>query len=119
MLPVFAGVLVLTALALGTVTLFAALVLFGFSLTNANIAMNVEADRVEAATGRRLINRCHGSWGVGFLLASLVGTGMVAAGLSPLTHFIVVFALVTALAFTSSLRCGRRRPAPTAPACGP
>ena len=99
MLPVFAGVLVLTALALGTATLFAALVLFGFSLTNANIAMNVEADRVEAVTGRRLINRCHGSWGVGFLLASLVGTGMVAAGLSPLIHFILVFTLVTALAF--------------------
>ena len=99
MLPVFAGGLVVAALALGTVTLLAALVLFGFGLTNANIAMNVEADRVEAATGRRLINRCHGSWGVGFLLASLAGTGMVAAGLSPLIHFILVFALLTTGAF--------------------
>ena len=92
MLPFFAGGLVVAALALGTATLFAALVLFGFGLTNANIAMNVEADRVEAATGRRLINRCHGSWGVGFLLASLAGTGAVAAGMSPLVHFILVFA---------------------------
>ncbi len=92
----FAGTLVLTALALGTATLYAALVLFGFGLTSTNIAMNVEADRIEAATGRRLINRCHGSWGVGFLVASLAGTGMVAAGVPPLAHFLLLFALAAA-----------------------
>ncbi len=98
MLPFFALGLPLAALAVGTATLFAMLLVVGFGLTNANIAMNVEADRVEAATGRRLINRCHGSWGVGFLLASLAGTGAVAAGVSPLTHFILVAALLSALA---------------------
>ncbi len=97
MLPFFAGSIVVSALAFGTATLFAALMLFGFGLANSNVAMNVEADRVEAATGRRLFNRCHGSWGAGFLLASLAGTGMVAAGVPPFFHFILVFALLTAL----------------------
>ena len=53
--------------------------------------MNVEADRVEAATGKRLINRCHGTWGVGFLFASLVGTVAVAAGIPPTMHFLMMF----------------------------
>ena len=98
MLPVFAIGLVLAAFAVSTATLFATLVLLGFGLTNANIAMNVEADRVEAATDRRLINRCHGSWGVGFLVASLAGTGAVAAGIVPLIHFVVAAVLLSALA---------------------
>ena len=98
-LPFFAGGLVCTALAIGTASLFAALFLFGLGLAGANIAANVEADRVEAATGRRLLNRGHGSWGVGFLLATLLGTGAVAAGIAPLVHFVVVFAAVAAMAF--------------------
>ena len=101
MLSLFALGLPLATLAVGTATLFATLLLFGFGLTNANIAMNVEADRVEAATGRRLINRCHGSWGVGFLLASLAGTGAVAAGMSPLTHFVLVAVLLSAAALAT------------------
>ena len=96
-MPFFAGGLVLAALATGTASLFVALFLFGFGLTNANIPTNVEADRVEAVTGRRLINRGHGSWGVGFLLATLLGTGAVAASIAPLVHFTILFAAVAAV----------------------
>ena len=95
-LPFFAGGLVIAGLAVGMASLFAALFLFGLGLTFANIAANVEADRVEAATGRRLLNRGHGSWGVGFLTATLVGTGAVAAGVAPLVHFALVFAAIAA-----------------------
>ena len=98
-LPLFAGGLVAAGLAVGAASLFAALFVFGFGLTAANIPNNVEADRVEVATGRRLINRGHGSWGVGFLLATLLGTVAVAAGIAPLVHFLLVFAAVTATAF--------------------
>jgi fucose permease len=81
-------------------TLFAAIFLFGLSLTNCNISMNVEADRVEASTGVRVLNRCHGTWAIGFLVASLGGTGAVAAGLPPLAHFIIILAVVFAVAAT-------------------
>lgn len=112
MLPLFAAGLVLAALAIGTATLFASLLLLGFGLTNCNIAMNVEADRIEAATGRRLINRCHGSWGVGFLLASLAGTGAVAAGVPPLFHFVLVAAasIASGLAIAGPMQASPPRP---------
>ena len=94
--PMFAGSVVLAGLAFDTATLFLCLALFGLCLTSCNVAMNVEADRVEAATGTRVMNRCHGTWGIGFLAATLVGTGAVAAGVPPLAHFVAVFAVVVA-----------------------
>lgn len=93
-LPGFGVALVLTSLAFSLATLFAAILLFGLTLGSCNISMNVESDRVEAATGRRVINRCHGNWAVGFLVASLGGTAAVAAGLPPTLHFLIVFVLV-------------------------
>jgi hypothetical protein len=56
----------------------------GFSLTN--IAMNVEADRVEAASGARAMNTCHGAWSVGFLLTSLLGAALRGLGVAPAIH---------------------------------
>jgi fucose permease len=56
----------------------------GFSLTN--IAINVEADRVEAASGARIMNTCHGVWSVGFLVTALLGVLMRGSGISPALH---------------------------------
>ena len=38
------------------------------------MAMNIEADRVEASATQRVMNSCHGVWSVGYLLATLLGT---------------------------------------------
>lgn len=90
------GVLAM-ALAPSAAALFAAF--FGFSALFAvtNVAMNVEADRVEAATGKRLMNTCHGLWSLGQLLA--VSVGAVARGMEipPPIHF-GVFVPLTLLA---------------------
>ena len=56
----------------------------GFSLTN--IAMNVEADRVEAASGQRVMNTCHGAWSLGFLLTSLLGAALRGLHIAPAAH---------------------------------
>ena len=56
----------------------------GFSLTN--VAMNVEADRVEASSGDRVMNTCHGAWSLGFLLTSLLGGALRGLGVSPEIH---------------------------------
>ncbi|MGF1625198.1 MAG: MFS transporter [Alphaproteobacteria bacterium] len=95
-LPLYALGPVLAALSFEIVGLFAALFLFGLGLTVANIAMNVEADRVEAATATRLINRCHGTWSLGFLTASVIGAGAVAMGLSPIAHLAGMLVLLAA-----------------------
>jgi fucose permease len=107
--PAFALALVLTSLAFSAAALFAAIFLFGLALTNCNISMNVEADRVEAATRGRVINRCHGTWGIGFLAATLGGTGAVAAGIPPIVHFVI--ALLVVLGATMAL-VGPMEPSP-------
>ncbi len=98
-LTLFSLAPLLGALAVGVLTFSAALFVLGFGLSTGNIAMNVEADRVEAATKHRILNRCHGTWAVGSLLASLIGTGVVAAGIAPRTHFLLLFILLTIATF--------------------
>jgi len=67
--------------------LFAYLIFYGVLYSLPNAAMNIEADRVEAAAGRRVMNSCHGLWSIGYLLATLLGTLAVALQLPPLWHF--------------------------------
>lgn len=66
--------------------LFALFVVYGWVFSLPNMALNVEADRVEAATGTRVMNSCHGTWSVGFLLATLLGTLAESLHLSPIQH---------------------------------
>jgi MFS family permease len=54
-------------------SLFAALFLAGLFLPVVDVAMNVEADRIEATTGRRIMNTCHGFWSVGSIIGGLSG----------------------------------------------
>lgn len=74
-LPTLAVLSMLAAMAPGTGLLFVAMLGMGIAFSLNNVAMNVEADRVEAATGRRIMNRCHGVWSAGVLLAALIGVG--------------------------------------------
>lgn len=108
-LPLYAAGPVLAALATGVASLFGAMFLFGLGLMIANVAMNVESDRVEAATGRRLINRCHGTWSLGFLAASLVGTGAIAVGIPPVVH---LAAMLVLLAGVTLAVAGPMQPSP-------
>ncbi|MGN6486736.1 MAG: MFS transporter [Devosia sp.] len=94
--PLLALTTVLLAAAPGAALVFAAFAVFGAVFGLSNIALNVEADRVEAAGDRRLMNTCHGVWSAGLLLASLLGTLMRALGVSPLWHFGLIVPIVTA-----------------------
>ncbi len=44
------------------VSLFVALFVIGLSYPVVDIAMNVEADRIERMGGRRIMSTCHGCW---------------------------------------------------------
>lgn len=72
------------------------IVLFGFgaALAAGNVAFNVEADRVEFSSGVRVLNKCHGSWGLGFLVSSLLGVLAIRFGISPMLHFILLFVAI-------------------------
>ena len=80
----------LSALAWRPEVFFVVAILAGASFMLTNVAMNVEADRVEAAVGRRLLNRCHGVWSLGFVSSSLVATAATALGISPAVHLLAV-----------------------------
>ena len=80
--------------------------LFGFFVVYAlfyslpNMAMNIEADRVEASATRRVMNSCHGVWSFGYLLATLIGTLAEGVHLSPVVHMgLLAIPLVPAALF--------------------
>lgn len=77
-------------------TLVALLFVMGIGSAVTNIAMNVEADRIEAGSGRRVMNTCHGAWSVGFLAVALLGSPIRGLDISPALHMGIVAPLVLA-----------------------
>ncbi len=67
-------------------TLFGLFILYALFYSLPNMAMNIEADRVEAASPKRVMNSCHGVWSAGYLLATLLGTLAEGIHLSPIVH---------------------------------
>jgi MFS family permease len=59
------------------------------------IILNLEADRVEHAIGRRIMNRSHAFWSIGFFVAGSFGAVMARIGVSPALHLLLVVPLVT------------------------
>ena len=45
----------------------------GLMIGSIEIILNVEADRTEALVGRRIMNRAHSFWSIGFFAAGLAG----------------------------------------------
>lgn len=86
----FMPVMIITAglagVLLHPIALFALLVLNGVAFSLTNIASNVEADRIEAASGEKMMNKCHGVWSVGFLATALFGAAMRGLNISPALH---------------------------------
>jgi MFS family permease len=95
-LPLMAIGVLLMALAPSAPALFLAIAAFSALFAVSNVAMNVEADRVEAATGRRLMNSCHGIWSLGQL--AVFTFGVLARGwqLSPALHFGLIVPVIVA-----------------------
>ena len=65
------------------------------------VVVNLEADRVEHMSGRRIMNRSHAFWSIGFFSASAIGALMAYLGVSPQLHLagvvLVVFAFTVLL----------------------
>jgi MFS family permease len=110
--------LALAALGLGLApsvpVIFAMFVLYGAAYSLTNVAINVEADRVEAASGRRVMNSCHGTWSVGFLIASLFGALARGEAVSPAWHLLLLQPIVFAFALAVSLPMAEAPPRPHA-----
>ena len=66
------------------------LILGGVSIAVIEVAVNLEADRVEAHSGHRIMNRSHAYWSFGFFGAGIAGAGFSQLGTSPFVHFALV-----------------------------
>ena len=86
-IPLMALTLLMTALAPSAHTLFLAITAYTGVFAVTNVAMNVEADRVEGATRKRLMNTCHGLWSLGQLAVFLIGALARGLDISPALHF--------------------------------
>jgi len=82
----------------------------GFLLGCVEIVLNTEADRVEHAIGRRIMNRAHSFWSFGFFGAGLVGAGLAQSGVSPQLGLALI---APAIAIGVALLLGNFTPAPS------
>ena len=61
------------------------------------VAVNLEADRVEYGLERRIINRSHAFWSLGFFATGLSGALMAQLGVPVAFHFASFGLLIAAL----------------------
>jgi MFS family permease len=85
--------LVLPGLAWDGPSLFFLLLVLGACYVIVDVAMNVEAARIQEAGGRRIMSTCHGFWSVGAVLGSVVGAQFAQASVATWLHLLIVGAL--------------------------
>ena len=78
----------------GPLALFLLLIPIGLMIGSVEIILNVEADRTEFMLGRRIMNRAHSFWSIGFFGAGLFGAGVAHLGVSPQLHLALVVPIV-------------------------
>jgi len=114
LLPLVVCTAALATLLLHPIAFFVLLAINGIGFSLSNIAVNVEADRVEAATGGRIMNTCHGAWSIGFLLTSLFGAVLRGLDVAPAIHLWGMAPLLIALLLWVALPMPAMPPRPHA-----
>ncbi|MDX8524723.1 MFS transporter [Mesorhizobium sp. MSK_1335] len=78
----------------GPAALFVMLLPVGLVIGSVEIILNVEADRTEFLLQRRIMNRAHSFWSIGFFGAGLFGGALAHLGLSAQLHLALVVPMV-------------------------
>ncbi len=94
-LPILSVFYAVAAWAPNPLTFFLLLMPVGLTIGCIEIIINLEADRVEHAIGRRIMNRAHAFWSFGFFSAGMVGSFVAQTGLSPQLHLAIMIPVVT------------------------
>ncbi len=71
-------------------SLFVALALMGASYVVVDVAMNVEAARIQETGGRRILSTCHGFWSLGSVAGSVIGAQFAQADVRAWLHLLIV-----------------------------
>jgi MFS family permease len=75
-----------------------ALFFFGTFGNYSNISVNTQAIAVEQMYGKTIMASFHGIWSLAGFSGAAFGTLIIAVGLSPFTHFLIIFFLASSLA---------------------
>jgi MFS family permease len=97
LLPVVTISAALVTVWLNPIAMFALLAVNGVGFSITNIAINVEADRIEALSDSRIMNTCHGVWSIGFLATSLLGAALRGFDVAPALHMWLLSPVVIVL----------------------
>ncbi len=71
-------------------SLFVALALMGASYVTVDVAMNVEAARIQETGGKRILSTCHGFWSLGSVAGSVIGAQFAQADVRSWLHLLIV-----------------------------
>jgi MFS family permease len=89
-IPLLAVLYAIAVTAPNPLTFFILLVPVGLVIGCIEMIINTEADRTEHLLGRRIMNRSHAFWSIGFFAAGLFGAWMAQLGISPQVHLAIV-----------------------------
>jgi MFS family permease len=93
----YAFALTLLGAAASTWQLSAGLLLFGVAANLFNIAINTQAVGIERLYGSSIMASFHGLWSLAGFTGGLISTLLVAVGMAPLYHFILILAVAVAI----------------------
>ncbi|MER9686847.1 MFS transporter [Mesorhizobium sp. M0139] len=110
LVPLLSVVFAIAVHAPGPLALFLMLFPVGLMIGSVEIILNVESDRTEFLLKRRIMNRAHSFWSIGFFGAGLFGAALAHLGISPQLHLAIVVPMV---ATGIALFLGGYEPAPS------
>ncbi len=93
----------------GPLMFFLLLLPVGLTIGAIEIIINIEADRVEHAVGKRIMSRAHAFWSLGFFTAGMVGAFIAQMGISPQLH---LAGMIPVILLVTLLLLGKFQPAP-------
>ena len=93
---------------------FLTLLMAGLSVGPLEVAVNLEADRVEHGLEQRIINRSHAFWSLGFFATGLSGALMAQLGVPVVFHFAGFGLIIVALTIFSFSGFTQAPPRPSA-----
>lgn len=108
-IPLLSVFYALAMWAQGPLMFFLLLLPVGLTIGCIEIIINIEADRVEHAIGRRIMSRAHAFWSLGFFSAGMVGSFVAQSGLSVQIH---LMAMVPVIIIATLVLLGRFEAAP-------
>jgi MFS family permease len=108
-IPLLSALYALASWAQTPLAFFLLLLPVGLTIGSIEIIINVEADRVEHAIGRRIMSRAHAFWSLGFFAAGMVGSFIAQAGIEVHYHLMLMIPVILIATF---LLLGRFEPAP-------